>query len=115
MFLLVKFFETRGRMKLPMESLQGILDVWFENSISTVDCRNVRESVTIRKCTYEQRDTQIFGTRATAIGKVGIIHETAIAGFKKRRLCQNTFIPRYLVARCEFERAISCEQNRKCD
>ena len=49
------FLETRGRRKLPIETLQIIHDVWNENSIPSVDCRNGRESITIRRSLYLQR------------------------------------------------------------
>ena len=49
------FSETRGRKKLPLEYLQMITDTWLENTIPSVDCRNGRESISIRRSAYLQR------------------------------------------------------------
>ena len=49
------FLEKRGRKKLPLQMMQIISKVWYENSIPSVDCRNGRESVAIRKSLYAQR------------------------------------------------------------
>ena len=49
------FLEKRGRKKLPLQTMQIISKVWYENSIPSVDCRNGRESVAIRKSLYAQR------------------------------------------------------------
>ena len=49
------FVETRGRKKLSLETMQIILNSWYDNSIPSVDCRNGRESDTIRKSLYNQR------------------------------------------------------------
>ena len=49
------FIETRGRKKLSLETIQIISDIWNEHSIPSVDCRNGRESITIRRSLYLQR------------------------------------------------------------
>ena len=49
------FEERRGRKGLSVAVKQEIYNKWLEHSIISVDCRNRRESVTIKKCTYQQK------------------------------------------------------------
>ena len=48
----MEFVETRGRKVISLEIQQLVCNVWFVNSIPSVDCRNGRESVSIRKSQY---------------------------------------------------------------
>lgn len=52
----VQFLETRGRKEIPLESKQLICDIWFQNSIPSVDCRNGRESVSMRNSIYIRKN-----------------------------------------------------------
>ena len=49
------FQEKRGRQTLDIAIRQTIYGKWLEHSITSVDCRNGREAVKIRKSIYHQK------------------------------------------------------------
>ena len=60
------FLETRGKKKLLLDTIS---DEWYKNSIPSVDCRNGRESVGIRKSLYLQRYHQDIHHEQPLLGK----------------------------------------------
>ena len=63
------FLETREKKKLPLDTMQITSDEWYKNSIPSVDCRNGRQSVEIRKALYLQRYHQDIHHKAAFTGE----------------------------------------------
>ena len=48
----INFLEVRGLTEMRLEIKQKIYNVWVENSINSMDCRNGRNMINITKCKY---------------------------------------------------------------
>ena len=48
----INFLEVRGLTEMWLEIKQKIYNVWVENSINSMDCRNGRNMINITKCKY---------------------------------------------------------------
>ena len=56
------FQEVRGRKSLSIDLKQMIYNEWIENSIPSVDCRNGRVSMKIRKINYTKQFSGIVNS-----------------------------------------------------